>query len=579
MVIVRIRRGDGTTDRLTFDKPEIAVGRDAALNDIVIAEGSVSKNHALIARTSAGVLLTDLNSTNGTHVNGEIIASSTAIALRQGDEIMIGSARIWIDPETLTAPRRVYDPDGAVEQPPRRRSAGPPDTELARGIPALVRGPAGPGPQIYEMPATVAPVVEQPVISQPPPSPPKPSRSSPSDREREAFSTGLVALVDRIVKAINVEAFTKATKPPADAIKKLDEVIAAQLRAMPDVSEPLTSQLAAAARREFVETGPIGAWLDDAEITQIQCLRYNSIELTLQSGKVIPADQTFSSGAALHRAMIRLAKQSGKEWTKGELIVERRIQNGSRLVALVPPMAASLSLTIRKREPISRTMDELVAARALSDRMAAFLTRCLRSKLNIVICGNVERSVLELTSALASVTPPNSRIAVLHTGGDIRVENRRTMSFGLPVAPDETEKALRTAVLLGFEHTFAMSPIAGAAAATVTAITGGGSGIVLGLRARSLPKGLAITAGELMLGRPGLTQHAASLIVASAFEIGLEVNTVPDGRSCVVRIAEIEPSGSGQGLQLRDLFVLTNAEDGKEAVFAATGATARALVD
>src|SRR5215471_16475892 len=106
MVIVRIRRGDGSKERLSFDKAEVSLGRDASLNDIVILEPSVSKNHAVIARTASAIVLTDLRSTNGTLVNGAPISGT--VPLRPTDEIAIGSARIWIDPETMRTPLHTY---------------------------------------------------------------------------------------------------------------------------------------------------------------------------------------------------------------------------------------------------------------------------------------------------------------------------------------------------------------------------------------------------------------------------------------------------------------------------------------
>jgi hypothetical protein len=101
---------------------------------------------------------------------------------------------------------------------------------------------------------------------------------------------------------------------------------------------------------------------------------------------------------------------------------------------------------------------------------------------------------------------------------------------------------------------------------------------VVGLPARTLERGLAMTTGELVLAKPGLPHHAATLLVSHAMEIGVEIKTVAD-RVLVSRIAEIEPPPPGQGPILRDLFVMTTTEDGKEVMFAGAGTTSRRLVD
>jgi pilus assembly protein CpaF len=386
----------------------------------------------------------------------------------------------------------------------------------------------------------------------------------------------LTLLVDRIGKATSIVPFAKPTLPNADVIQKLEQVSAEQAKTLTDVSAGVVAQLVEAARREFLEIGPIGPWLDDPEISQIQCLRHNKIDLT-RNGKVVPAEIGYSNGSALHRALVRLAKRTGKEWTKGELVVEGRLPNGNRLTAIVPPLNYSkIAITIRKREPVMVSMAELVAGHALSDGMATFLTRCVRARVNLIVCGEDERGILEVIAALASVAPVAHRVVVLHAGGDVRIKDRRTISVGLPDADEE--KVLRAAMSLGHEQLLVLSPKARIAAGIVTTITAGASGVVLGLPARTLEKGLALTTGELMLSKPGLPHQAASLLVARAMEIGLELKTV-GSRPVIVRLAEIEPPQAGQGPVLRDLFVMTTAEDGKDVVFAATGSTSRNVVD
>lgn len=78
---------DGTNQEFPLGAEEIAVGR-AADNDIVLLDKTVSRHHALISRESCGFVITDLNSTKGTFINGRREASKTLV---DGDEILIGT--------------------------------------------------------------------------------------------------------------------------------------------------------------------------------------------------------------------------------------------------------------------------------------------------------------------------------------------------------------------------------------------------------------------------------------------------------------------------------------------------------
>jgi predicted component of type VI protein secretion system len=72
--------------RFQFERDEATVGRDAE-NDIVLADSSVSSRHCAVVRAGDGYILKDLDSTNGTLLNGELIKEAP---LRAGDSFIVG---------------------------------------------------------------------------------------------------------------------------------------------------------------------------------------------------------------------------------------------------------------------------------------------------------------------------------------------------------------------------------------------------------------------------------------------------------------------------------------------------------
>lgn len=102
---------DPLHNRLPLDKEVVVLGR-AADCDLIVAEPCVSRHHAELRRTGDSVLLTDLGSTNGTRLNGQILSQS--LPLRDGDVIEVGSARfVYHDPDatldTARFPHLVLD--------------------------------------------------------------------------------------------------------------------------------------------------------------------------------------------------------------------------------------------------------------------------------------------------------------------------------------------------------------------------------------------------------------------------------------------------------------------------------------
>lgn len=171
-------------ENVTFEHPinkeVVTVGRDSA-NDLCLPDTSVSRYHCSIIREPGGrYVIKDLNSTNGSIVNG--IQVDTA-PLRHGDEIELGNYRIRFElPEALTFPT----PSPELASPPRvsvRHGVGPvppPPTGLPEpgaGAPPLQppRPPTAPPPRPPAPPPAAAKQPPRPSLPQPP-RPPSPKR-------------------------------------------------------------------------------------------------------------------------------------------------------------------------------------------------------------------------------------------------------------------------------------------------------------------------------------------------------------------------------------------------------------------
>lgn len=81
----------GRQDRTIALHDTMIIGRDAD-NDIVLEVPTVSRQHALLLRDAAGMLLLDLESTNGTLVNGVLARPDEPVRLADGEVIQFGSA-------------------------------------------------------------------------------------------------------------------------------------------------------------------------------------------------------------------------------------------------------------------------------------------------------------------------------------------------------------------------------------------------------------------------------------------------------------------------------------------------------
>ena len=113
MYAVVITDEGGVRRTLDFSKPELTVGRVHG-NDIVLSKRNVSKQHARLTLKGEQAVLVDLNSTNGTWVNGQKITSPQS--LKRGDKIYIADFIITLEPANDGSERASSSP--SVSEPP-----------------------------------------------------------------------------------------------------------------------------------------------------------------------------------------------------------------------------------------------------------------------------------------------------------------------------------------------------------------------------------------------------------------------------------------------------------------------------
>jgi len=183
MYAVVITDEGGARRKLDFSKSELTVGRVQG-NDIVLSKRNVSKQHARLTLKGQQAVVVDLNSTNGTWVNGRKITSPQA--LKQGDKIYIADFIITLEPANDSSQRPSSAP-GVSEPPPLpAKQPMPPTARCRSGIPwARVarclqtpehRGPKTSGPRACRLVSSTGKPMRRGLLQRPRPQSPWPIR-------------------------------------------------------------------------------------------------------------------------------------------------------------------------------------------------------------------------------------------------------------------------------------------------------------------------------------------------------------------------------------------------------------------
>ena len=136
---------------------------------------------------------------------------------------------------------------------------------------------------------------------------------------------------------------------------------------------------------EAVGLGPLEPLLAAPDVTEIMVNRHDEIYVE-RDGRLWRHAGAFTGEQSVRRVIERIVTPLGRRIDESSPMVDARLPDGSRVHAIIPPIALKgASLTIRKFPTRRPGMPDLLAAGALSEAMAQFLARCVRLRKNLVV--------------------------------------------------------------------------------------------------------------------------------------------------------------------------------------------------
>ena len=138
---------------------------------------------------------------------------------------------------------------------------------------------------------------------------------------------------------------------------------------------------------EILGYGPLEPFLRDSEVTEVMVNGYDTIYIE-RFGKIELVDAAFSDDAHLRRTIDKIVGRVGRRVDESSPMVDARLPDGSRVNAIVPPLAVDgAALTIRKFAADPFTVEDLISFDTISREVADFLDACVRGKANILVVG------------------------------------------------------------------------------------------------------------------------------------------------------------------------------------------------
>ena len=170
--------------------------------------------------------------------------------------------------------------------------------------------------------------------------------------------------------------------------------------------------------------GPLEDLLDAAEISDILVNRYDQTYVEVDGRLELRPDIMFRDEAHLRQVIDRIVSSVGRHVDEASPRVDARLKDGSRVNAVIPPLALDgSSLSIRRfGKNVLRAVDLIDKYRAVTWHMVAFLKAAIEGRLNIIISGGTGSGKTTLLNMLSSFIAKNERIVTIEDAAELRLQ-------------------------------------------------------------------------------------------------------------------------------------------------------------
>ncbi len=161
--------------------------------------------------------------------------------------------------------------------------------------------------------------------------------------------------------------------------------------------------------------------VDDPSVTEIMINGPDDIFIE-QSGKLFKKNVSFGTNERLENVIQNIVAKVNRTVNESTPIVDARLQDGSRVNVVLPPIALNgPTVTIRKFPENPMTVQQLIAYKSITPEVAEFLERCVKAKYNIFISGGTGSGKTTFLNAMSNFIPHDERVITIEDSAELQI--------------------------------------------------------------------------------------------------------------------------------------------------------------
>ena len=307
--------------------------------------------------------------------------------------------------------------------------------------------------------------------------------------------------------------------------------------------------------------GPLQALMDDPDVTEVMINQPAQVYVE-REGQIELSGVRFDDTAHLMRVIDRVVSSIGRHVDEANPYVDARLEDGSRVNVIIPPLALKgPSMTVRKFAHSRLGPQDILALGSATEPMLAFLSAAVRAGFNLVVSGGTGSGKTTLLNILSSYIPPEERVITCEDAAELQLQQPHVIT--LESRPPNVEGSGEVSIRDLVRNCLRMRPDrivvgecrSGEALDMLQAMNTGHDGSMSTVHANSPIEAMSRLETLVLMSGTDLPSRAIREQIGSAIHIVVQQQRLRGGRRRIVSISEVMGFDEQSGrIEVQELF-------------------------
>ena len=310
---------------------------------------------------------------------------------------------------------------------------------------------------------------------------------------------------------------------------------------------------------EVFGLGPLEPLMKDPNISDIMVNGFDNVYVE-RGGQIVETNVRFKDPGHVRMIIERIVSNIGRRIDDSSPIVDARLNDGSRVCAVIPPISLiGPVMSIRRFGKKLLTVEDLLKNETFTSGMLDFLSGCVEARMNMVVAGGSGSGKTTMLNTLSRFVPDEQRVVTIEDTAELQLQQSHivrleTRPMNIEGAGAITQRDLVINALRMRPDRIIIGECRGSEAFDMMqAMNTGHDGSMTTVHANTARDAFSRLETMVMMASQHVPDYVIRQMLSSAIQIVIHMNRMPDGSRKITSISEVIES-DGASLHMQDIF-------------------------